>query len=59
MKAFLDALNTTVEEIYLSVNYRNCVTKLVIADAANAREEYRGQNCDHKGLLIKKKYKRK
>ena len=42
-----------------SVNYRNCVAKLVIADAANAKEEYRGVKCDHKGISVKKKYNRK
>ena len=41
------------------VNYHNCVAILVIADACNSREEYRGVKCDHKGILVKKKYYRK
>ena len=41
-----------------SVNYRNCIAKLVIADASNAKEEYRAVKCDHKGILVKKKYNR-
>ena len=41
-----------------SVNYHNCVAKLVIADASNAKEDYRAVQCDHKGVLVKKKYNR-
>lgn len=42
-----------------AVNYRGCVAKLVIADAVKPRESYKGEKCDHRGLLIKKKYNRK
>ena len=43
-----------------AVNYRGCVAKLTIADAVNAtKDSYRGDNCDHKGMLKKQKYKRK
>ena len=42
-----------------SANYRNCVAKLVIADASNAKEDYWAVKCDHKGVLVKKKYTRK
>ena len=39
-----------------SVNYRNCVAKLVIADASNAKEDYRAVTCDHIERLVNKKY---
>ena len=42
-----------------SVNYRGCVAKLIIADAVNSRESYKGEQCNHQGALIKKTYKRK
>ena len=60
LKASLVILSTTLEEIcHLIINHRNCIAKLVITDAANSREEYQGQDCDHKGLLVKKQYKQK
>ena len=42
-----------------AVNYRGCVAKLIIADAVKTKDGYRGDNCDHTGMLQKHKYKRK